>query len=146
MNEDSVQQDADFSDELRTNSHLPEKVKLFLQNHKDKRLTKTNNGSWKWLAHNNMERFLKLTGKGKNADVIEMLTQYYQSYREQCDFLANVPDGLKVIQIAPEKGLKSRALLSDKDDLEVDYREGKVVGREFVSHFAELIQNSNESS
>ncbi|WP_261857037.1 patatin-like phospholipase family protein [Photobacterium sanguinicancri] len=144
--EDSVQQDADFSDELRTNSHLPEKVKLFLQNHKEKRLTKTNNGSWKWLAHNNMERFLKLTGKGKNADVIEMLTQYYQSYREQCDFLANVPDGLKVIQIAPEKGLKSRALLSDKDDLEVDYREGKVVGREFVSHFAELIQNSNESS
>ncbi|MGF1692889.1 patatin-like phospholipase family protein [Photobacterium kagoshimensis] len=144
--EESVQQDADFSDELAANSHLPAKVKLFLQNHKDKRLTKTNNGSWKWLAHNNIERFLKLTGKGKNADVIEMLTQYYQSYRDQCDFLANVPDGLKVIQIAPEKGLKSRALLSDKDDLEVDYREGKVVGREFVGHFAELIQTSNKHS
>ncbi|OAN17713.1 patatin family protein [Photobacterium jeanii] len=140
-----AEQDADFSDELVAKLSTPEKVKLLLQDHKHHRLARSDNGSWKWLKHNNIERFLKLTGKGKNADVLEMLTKYYKSYQDQCDFLSNLPEGLKVIQIAPEKGLKSRALLSDRDDLEVDYRQGKIVGREFVSHFAELIRNTEQA-
>ena len=54
-----------------------------------------------------------MTGKGKSAEIIEMLNRYYRSYDELNGFLLNPPDGLKVIQIAPEKALRSRALLSD---------------------------------
>ncbi len=85
------------------------------------------------------QRFLSITGKGKSSEVIEMLTRYYQSYRELNDFLINPPEGLMVIQIAPEKSLRSRALLSDKGDLEVDYQEGKEVARHFIEHFADIL-------
>jgi len=97
---------------------------------------------WRLLSADNIERFLSITGKGKSAEVIEMLNCYYQTYGQANNFLVNPPDGLKVIQIAPERSLKSRALLSDKDDLEVDYREGKVVGRQFVEHFSEILNET----
>ncbi|GAB3514603.1 patatin-like phospholipase family protein [Photobacterium alginatilyticum] len=100
------------------------------------------NSNWRLLSADNIERFLSITGKGKSAEIIEMLNRYYRSYDELNGFLLNPPDGLKVIQIAPEKALRSRALLSDKDDLEVDYREGKVVGRYFVDHFADILNET----
>lgn len=98
--------------------------------------------NWRLMSVNNIERFLSITGKGKRSEVIEMLNRYYQTYNEANEFLLNPPDGLKVIQIAPERSLKSRALLSDKDDLEVDYREGKVIGRYFVEHLAEILNDT----
>ncbi|MDX2319491.1 MAG: patatin family protein [Moritella sp.] len=85
------------------------------------------------------QRLLSISNKGKNSEVIEMLTRYYQSYRELNDFLVNPPEGLTVMQIAPKKVLRSRALLSDKDDLEVDYQEGKEAARHFVKHFADIL-------
>lgn len=90
----------------------------------------------------NIERFVKTVGKGQRSDVLAMLNTYYSTYREAHDFMYSPPPGLKVIQIAPEKSLCSWALLSDKDDLEVDYREGKVVGRHFVEHFADILNDT----
>ena len=98
--------------------------------------------NWRLMSVNNIERFLSITGKGKSSEVIEMLNRYYQSYNDVNHFLLNPPDELKVIQIAPERSLKSRALLSDKDDLEVDYREGKLIGRYFVEHFADIFNKT----
>lgn len=100
------------------------------------------NSNWRLLSSDNIERFLSITGKGKSSEIIEMINRYYRTYDELNNFLLNPPDGLKVIQIAPERSLRSRALLSDKDDLEVDYREGKVVGRQFVEHFAEILNET----
>lgn len=100
--------------------------------------------SWGWrlLSAQNVERFLSLTGHSKSREIIDMLNHYYLTYQQAHDFMLSPPAGLKVIQIAPEKSLRSRALLSDKDDLEVDYREGKMVGREFVNHFADMLNET----
>ena len=103
---------------------------------------KNNSDSGKWFSSDNIERFLSITGKGKSSEVIEMLARYYQTCREVNEFLVQPPEGLKVIQIAPEKNLRSRALLSEKDDLEVDYREGKLIGRQFVEHFAAALNET----
>ncbi|MGR2767610.1 patatin-like phospholipase family protein [Photobacterium ganghwense] len=97
---------------------------------------------WSLLSVDNVERFLKIAGKSKSTEVIEMLNRYYTTYQAAHDFMYAPPEGLQVIQIAPEKSLRSRALLSDKDDLEVDYREGKVVGREFIAHFADILNDT----
>lgn len=97
------------------------------------------NNQWRLLSADNIERFLAITGKGKSTEIIEMLNRYYRTYEDLNHFLLEPPQGLKVIQIAPERALRSRALLSDKDDLEIDYREGKLVGRQFLAHFAELL-------
>ncbi|MGF1687020.1 DUF6363 domain-containing protein [Photobacterium japonica] len=98
---------------------------------------------WGLLSADNVERILTLTGHSKSREIMDMLNQHYQTYEAAHAFMLSPPAGLKVIQIAPEKSLCSRALLSDKDDLEKDYREGKVVGREFVTHFADIL---NETS
>lgn len=100
-------------------------------------------GNKSWLSHINIERLLKLVGQSNNIDVIEMLAQYYKTYQDVNDFLVNPPEGLQVIQIAPEKSLNSRALLSSKDDLEMDYREGKIIGRKFLDCFSNIL---NEKS
>ncbi|MGR5062200.1 patatin-like phospholipase family protein [Photobacterium sp. DNB22_13_2] len=99
--------------------------------------------SWSLLSADNIERFLALTGNNKRLEVIDMLNRYYTTYQGAHDFMLSPPEGLQIIQISPERSLKSRALLSSKDDLEIDYREGKLVGREFVSHFADIL---NETS
>lgn len=98
----------------------------------------------KWFTSDNIERFLSITGKGKSSEVIEMLARYYQTCREVNEFLVQPPEGLKVIQIAPDKRLRSRALLSEKDDLEVDYREGKLIGRQFVEHFSDALNETTK--
>ncbi|KHT63108.1 alpha/beta hydrolase [Photobacterium gaetbulicola] len=97
---------------------------------------------WSLLSADNIERFLALTGNSKRLEVIDMLNRYYTTYQDAHEFMLSPPDGLQVIQIAPEKSLKSRALLSSKDDLEIDYREGKLIGREFVSHFADILNET----
>ncbi|MDV5169033.1 patatin family protein [Photobacterium rosenbergii] len=103
----------------------------------------TKSKGWSLLSADNIERFLSLTGSNKRLEVIDMLNRYYTTYQDAHEFMLSPPEGLKIIQIAPEKSLRSRALLSSKDDLEIDYREGKLIGREFVSHFAEIL---NETS
>ena len=97
---------------------------------------------WSLLSAENIERFLALTGSNKRLEVVEMLNRYYTTYQASHDFMLTPPEGLRVIQIAPEKSLKSRALLSSKDDLEIDYREGKLIGREFVTHFADILNDT----
>lgn len=104
-----------------------------------KELIKIDDANWKWLIAGNLERFLSLTGKGKSSEVIDMLTRYYQSYRELNDFLLHPPEGLMVLQIAPNKTLRSRILLSNKADLEIDYQEGKEVAYHFINHFADIL-------
>ncbi|MDP2514143.1 DUF6363 domain-containing protein [Photobacterium damselae subsp. piscicida] len=93
-----------------------------------------------WLTQDNIERFLKLAGYSRSAEVIEMLTRYYETYKDMNDFIESPPAGLDVIQIAPEAQLKSRALLSNADDLEMDYRQGKLIGREFVKHYGAVLK------
>ncbi|PKH06813.1 patatin family protein [Moritella sp. Urea-trap-13] len=126
-----------WSDKAAFNQSKDEKNTIILSGISE--LVKNDNGSWRLFNADNLERFLSLSSKGKSSEVIEMLARYYQSYRELNDFLVNPPEGLTVIQIAPKKVLRSRALLSDKDDLEIDYREGKEVARHFVKNFADIL-------
>ncbi|WP_120510726.1 patatin-like phospholipase family protein [Photobacterium salinisoli] len=97
------------------------------------------NGYRKWLSGLNVERFLSLTGK--RSEVFEMLNRYYQTYKDVNDFLIHPPEELKVIQIAPQKALHSKALLSSQQDLNLDYVQGKEIGREFLAYFADMLNN-----
>ncbi|PSU98940.1 patatin-like phospholipase family protein [Photobacterium kishitanii] len=92
-----------------------------------------------WFSQLNVERLLELTGQGTNSEILEMLARYHRTYRDVNDFLVNPPLGLQVIQIAPEKTLNSSALLSSYEDLELDYRQGKQIGEQFVTSFSQLL-------
>ncbi len=92
-----------------------------------------------WFSQLNVERLLELTGQGTNSEILEMLARYHRTYRDVNDFLVNPPLGLQVIQIAPEKTLNSSALLSSYEDLELDYRQGKQIGEQFVQSFSQIL-------
>ncbi|WP_236689734.1 patatin family protein [Photobacterium kishitanii] len=92
-----------------------------------------------WFSQLNVERLLELTGQGTNSEILEMLARYHRTYRDVNDFLVNPPLGLQVIQIAPEKTLNSSALLSSYEDLELDYRQGKQIGEQFVRSFSQIL-------
>ena len=92
-----------------------------------------------WFAQINIERLLQLTGQGTNSEILEMLVRYYRTYQDVNDFLENPPQGLQVIQIAPENTLNSSALLSSYEDLELDYQQGKQIGEQFVISFSQLL-------
>ncbi|MCD9526883.1 patatin family protein [Photobacterium carnosum] len=92
-----------------------------------------------WFSQLNVERLIALTGQGTNSEILEMLARYHHTYRDVNDFLVNPPQGLQVIQIAPEKALNSSALLSSYEDLELDYQQGKQIGEQFVTSFSQLL-------
>ena len=92
-----------------------------------------------WFSQINIERLLQLTGQGTNSEILEMLVRYYRTYQDVNDFLENPPQGLQVIQIAPENTLNSSALLSSYEDLELDYQQGKQIGEQFVISFSQLL-------
>ncbi|MCD9556657.1 patatin family protein [Photobacterium carnosum] len=92
-----------------------------------------------WFSQLNVERLIALTGQGTNSEILEMLARYHHTYRDVNDFLVNPPQGLQVIQIAPEKALNSSALLSSYEDLELDYQQGKQIGEQFVISFSQLL-------
>ncbi|MEC6906949.1 patatin family protein [Photobacterium piscicola] len=92
-----------------------------------------------WFSPLNVERLLALTGQGTSSEILEMLARYHHTYRDVNDFLVNPPQGLQVIQIAPEDTLNSSALLSSYEDLELDYQQGKQIGEQFVTTFAQLL-------
>lgn len=92
-----------------------------------------------WFSPLNVERLLEITGQGTNSEILEMLARYHHTYRDVNDFLVNPPQGLQVIQMAPEKALNSSALLSSYEDLELDYQQGKQIGEQFVTSFSQLL-------
>lgn len=92
-----------------------------------------------WFSQLNVERLLQLTGQGTNSEILEMLVRYHHTYQDVNDFLVNPPQGLQVVQIAPEKTLNSSALLSTYEDLELDYRQGKQIGEQFVRSFSQIL-------
>ncbi|OBU29897.1 patatin-like phospholipase family protein [Photobacterium phosphoreum] len=92
-----------------------------------------------WFSQMNIERLLQLTGQGTNSEILEMLARYHRTYQDVNNFLVNPPQGLQVIQIAPEKTLNSSALLSSYEDLELDYQQGKQIGEQFVTSFSQLL-------
>ncbi|MCP4955294.1 patatin family protein [Photobacterium aquimaris] len=92
-----------------------------------------------WFSQLNIERLLQLTGQGTNSEILEMLARYHHTYRDVNDFLTNPPQGLQVIQIAPEKTLNSSALLSSYEDLELDYHQGLQIGEQFIRSFSQIL-------
>ncbi|SMY15711.1 patatin-like phospholipase family protein [Photobacterium aquimaris] len=92
-----------------------------------------------WFSQLNIERLLQLTGQGTNSEILEMLARYHHTYRDVNAFLTNPPQGLQVIQIAPEKTLNSSALLSSYEDLELDYHQGQQIGEQFIRSFSQIL-------
>jgi predicted patatin/cPLA2 family phospholipase len=139
-NEDSHYRNTSVFDMMNKVDQLNDREKVNAGSSDTEQLIdESKSSSWSLFASNNIERFLSMAGKSKSAEVMDMLRRYYYTYNDLNAFLVNLPDGLKVIQIAPESNLKSRALLSSEDDLEIDYLEGKVIGRQFLEHFADIL-------
>jgi predicted patatin/cPLA2 family phospholipase len=139
-NEDSHYRNMSVFDMMNKFDQLNDKEQINTgKSDTDELIDESKSSNWSMFASNNIERFLSMAGNSKSAEVMDMLRRYYYTYNDLNAFLVNPPEGLKVIQIAPKSNLKSRALLSSEGDLEIDYREGKLIGRQFLAHFGDLL-------
>ena len=78
---------------------------------------------------------IDLIGDKFDSGLADMLMVHYQTYSLTQDFLNSPPDDAFVVQIAPSKPLKSRSLMSDKEDLLHDYELGLEAGYRFVETY-----------
>ncbi|PKG55920.1 patatin family protein [Shewanella sp. Choline-02u-19] len=72
---------------------------------------------------------------------IDYFVHHEHAYRESLKFIESPPPGVEVIQIFPDKGLKSRLLGSKESDIHLDYQQGKQAGNKFMDqHLQSLVE------
>lgn len=64
--------------------------------------------------------------------IIDLITHHELAYRRSLNFIENPPEGVKVLQITPQKPLRSRLVNSAYEDLEEDYKAGYSAGLKFI--------------
>jgi predicted patatin/cPLA2 family phospholipase len=57
----------------------------------------------------------------------------HENYNRALRYLANVPEGICVSQIAPQMNLKSGVYTDSKEDIRTDYQHGLEMGRNFLT-------------
>jgi len=93
-----------------------------------------NGGRWLFGA-DDIYRVSHLLGEKFDAGLADMLMVHYQTYSLTREFLNAPPDDAFIIQIVPEKPLKSSSLMSTKEDLLHDYELGLRAGNRFIDVF-----------
>ncbi len=106
---------------------------------------KQKNGG-RWLFNSQvLYRLQTLKGEQMNAAMLEVLMKHLQSYQETIDFLNMPPKCVDLLQICPNKPLRSKALLSRAVDLKKDYYDGVLVGQQFLSVYAEALMERSST-
>ncbi|EAS45253.1 patatin family protein [Photobacterium profundum] len=75
----------------------------------------------------------KVLGKTKAAEVIALLLEHEENYRQTQEFLNNPPADATIYEIHPTKELHSKLIGSTSDSLEHDYQLGHRSGRYFMA-------------
>ncbi|OIQ24753.1 patatin family protein [uncultured Vibrio sp.] len=94
-------------------------------------LESINGGRWLFGA-DDIYRLSHLVGDKFDSGLADMLMAHYQTYSLTQDFLHHPPDDCFIVQIKPDSPLRSKSLMSDKDDLLHDYQLGLDAGEQFV--------------
>ncbi len=68
----------------------------------------------------------------KPSPMLNILLRHQANIHDSEEFMASPPDGVNLVQLAPDSPLASMALLSSKDDLEADYQAGLTQGRRYL--------------
>ena len=80
-------------------------------------------GNWRWKAVQKLG---------------SLVQSYLKNYNAAMNFIENPPDGVRIIDIAPTRPLKSRLLGSSLDWLRHDYQLGQTCARSFLENYASL--------
>jgi predicted patatin/cPLA2 family phospholipase len=75
----------------------------------------------------------KALGKTKAAQVIALLLEHEENYRQTQEFLNNPPEDVTIYEIHPEKELHSKLIGSTSNSLDQDYQLGHRSGRYFMA-------------
>jgi len=95
-----------------------------------------NGGRWLFGA-DDIYRLSHLLGDSFDSGLADMLMVHYQTYSLTQDFLHQPPDDCFIVQIKPDKPLRSSSLMSSSDDLLHDYQVGLDAGFRCVDLFAQ---------
>ncbi len=113
---------------------LSDKLNELKQNHEHTKY-KLNNQRW-LMDDDHLYRLVTLQAKvsqfGMSSEMLDIMIAHYKNHNAVEGFLTNPPDDVNLIQIAPDRSLSSRPLLSKKDHLLEDYEHGKMVGERFL--------------
>ena len=76
-----------------------------------------------WLCH-----------KNKCPEVLDIITEHENSYKNALNFIKTPPKGVKIIEISPPKPLASKLLGSSDLALQADYEMGFKMGTQFIKN------------
>ena len=99
-------------------------------------LESLNGGRWLFGA-DDIYRLSHLLGDRFDSGLADMLMVHYQTYSLTQDFLHSPPDDCFIVQIKPDRPLRSSSLLSEKEDLLHDYQLGLDAGFQFVDTYSQ---------
>ncbi|MCR9423235.1 patatin family protein [Vibrio sp. RM-69-4] len=105
-----------------------------LQKREQMNLELLNGGRWLFGA-DDIYRLSHLIGDKFDSGLADMLMVHYQTYSLTQEFLRAPPDDVYILQIVPSEPLRSRSLLSSKEDLLYDYELGLTAGYRFIDQF-----------
>ncbi len=108
-----------------------------------KHLQALNGGRWLFGA-DDIYRLSHLLGDTFDSGLADMLMVHYQTYSLTTEFLNAPPDDVFILQIAPDKPLKSSSLMSSKEDLLYDYELGINAGNRFIDVFYQAQEIKSE--
>lgn len=111
---------------------------LSFLNNDDKPRHTLNGERWLYGAKD-ITRLSHLLGGKIDSQLADMLMVHYQTYRLTLDFLTQPPEDCFIVQIAPEQPLKTRSLLSKREDLIHDYEQGLAAGERYLAHVASVL-------
>lgn len=98
-------------------------------------LESLNGGRWLFGA-DDIYRLSHLLGEKFDSGLADMLMVHYQTYALTQSFLQSPPDDCFIVQIKPDKPLRSTSLMSEREDLLHDYQVGLDAGYRFVDMYA----------
>ena len=78
-----------------------------------------------------LERLLSIWVRN-DAVMIKLLDEYSATYNRSCEFIRNPPDGVKILEIAPDKELQTPTLTREVGTLNKDYHAGISAAKLFL--------------
>ncbi|GAL15541.1 predicted esterase of the alpha-beta hydrolase superfamily [Vibrio astriarenae] len=79
----------------------------------------------------------KLNFSKPSSQKMDMLVNHYANHESVKEFMREPPEGVTIHEIAPQKTLQTKGLLSSKDDIMADYESGQLAGFEFLNKLQE---------
>lgn len=89
-----------------------------------------------------------LCGKNRCPKFLKILDKHSTSYQKTDEFMRSPPNEVSILEVAPERELRTKVLGSSKEDIIADYKHGMKVGQKFLQRYGEqlLAQKTSDLS